>query len=139
MTNKPFIRAVKNMNFVDLLYPKNSLAEIVFKEALQALNKNANASIKELEELALKADIEAKILQNQAKVEQELAIANRIATSEEVEIEEFYDTSGKGTAGLSAEESKLTLGLSAEGRKVTKRVIKFKGHTITQIIENDEQ
>ena len=64
-----------------------------------------------------------------ARIEQELAIARRIDCAEEVEIEEFYDTSGKGSAGLTADmkSESATLGLSGEGRRVTKRVYHFKG------------
>lgn len=126
------------MSLIDWISPTNSLIGIAFKTTADAFNKNNNSSIQELEEIALKADIEARIFLNQAKVEQELAIAHRIATSEEVEIEEFYDTTGKGNLGLNAEEQKLTLGLSAEARKITKRVIKFNGHAITQVLNQDD-
>lgn len=65
--------------------------------------------------------------ESQAKVAQELAIAQRINTAEQVEIEEIYDTSGK--AGLSANitEGAITGGLTGEGRKVTKRIYRFTG------------
>ena len=126
------------MSLIDWISPTNSLIGIAFKTTADAFNKNNNSSIQELEEIALKADIEARIFLNQAKVEQELAIAHRIATSEEVEIEEFYDTTGKGNLGLNAEEQKLKLGLSAEARKITKRVIKFNGHAITQVVNQDD-
>ncbi|WP_151824020.1 hypothetical protein [Acinetobacter bereziniae] len=127
------------MNVLNFLYPTNSLVGTAFKATVDAFNNKKSESIKELEELALKADIEARIFLAQAKVEQELAIANRIASSEEVEIEEFYDTNAKGNLGLSAEEQKLTLGLGAEARKVTKRIIKFNGHSITQIMNDEDK
>ena len=72
-------------------------------------------------------EIKATVLQNQAKVEQELAIARRIDSAEEVEIEEYYDVSGSGSVGLKADEASVTIGANGDGRKVTKRVIKFKG------------
>ncbi len=62
---------------------------------------------------------------HQARVSQEIAIAERISTSNEVEIIEYYDYSGKGHAGLSAQEGSITAGLGGEGRKVTHRSIKF--------------
>lgn len=51
--------------------------------------------------------------ESQAKVAQELAIAQRINTAEEVEIEEFYDVSGKGNIGLQVDMKSETLGLGA--------------------------
>jgi hypothetical protein len=80
-----------------------------------------------LQEEARRAEIKANALLSQAKVEQELAISRRIDSAEEVEIEEYYEYFGKGSLGLSADEDSLTLGAGGEGRKVTKRVIKFKG------------
>lgn len=90
-------------------------------------NSDISKPTGELREEALRAEIKAKALLAQAKVEQELAISRRIDSAEEVEIEEFYDTSAKGSAGVTAQEETFTLGLAGEGRRVTKRVIKFKG------------
>ena len=80
-----------------------------------------------LEEEAKKQRIVMELQSHQARVAQELAIAHRISHSDTVEIEEFYDTSGKGALGAKADESSVTLGASGEGRRVTKRVIKFSG------------
>ena len=43
------------------------------------------------------------------------------------EIEEFYDGSASAELGAKASTEKVSLGLNGEGRKITKRVIKFKG------------
>jgi len=76
----------------------------------------------------------------QAKVEQELAISRRIDGAEEVEIEEFYDLSGKGNAGLNTDGETVSLGFGGEGRRVTKRIIKFKGYTpIIQTQPSDKE
>lgn len=77
----------------------------------------------------MKAEIQASVLLTQTKVEQELAISRCIDSTEEVEIDEYYDISGKGSIGLSGDAVKETidLGFSAKGRKVTKRIIRFKG------------
>ena len=64
---------------------------------------------------------------HQARAAQELAIAERIVASHEVVIEEYYDGSGKGHAGLKADGEAISLGASGEGRRVTKRVIRFSG------------
>lgn len=93
--------------------------------------KEAEAkNIETLEAEARKQQIVMDFQAHQARVAQEISIAQRIASSSEVEIEEYYDTSGKGSTGLNAEESSVVLGLSGEGRKVTKRIIKFKGGDI---------
>ncbi|MFC0682535.1 hypothetical protein ACFFGH_32290 [Lysobacter korlensis] len=83
--------------------------------------------IAELELEAAKQKIIMKYQAHQARASQEIAIAERIATSEVVEITEYYDASGKGHAGLTANESSITAGFGGEGRKVTHRVIKFVG------------
>lgn len=80
-----------------------------------------------LEEEAKKQKIVMEFQAHQARVAQELAIAERIAASLEVVIEEYYDGSGKGHVGLKADEEILSLGAGGEGRRVTKRVIRFNG------------
>lgn len=88
---------------------------------------DSSQPLAQLAEESRRAEIKAKALLAQAKVEQELAISRRIDSAEEVEIEEYYDTSGKGGLGLETNGEAASLGLSGEGRRVTKRVIKFKG------------
>lgn len=77
----------------------------------------------------MEAKITAEVLTNQAKVQQEQAIATRILLAEVVEIEEYYDISGQGNLGLSADGASetITLGASLQGKKISKRVIKFSG------------
>lgn len=77
-----------------------------------------------------------KMAEAQARVAQELALASRIETAEEVEMEEYYDTSGEGSLGVQATEGALSLGASGSGRKVSKRVFRFKGNT-TRIPTNE--
>ena len=88
-----------------------------------------NVSITELEQSAMEAKITAEVLTNQAKVQQEQAIATRILLAEVVEIEEYYDISGQGNLVLSADGASetITLGASLQGKKISKRVIKFSG------------
>ena len=84
-----------------------------------------NVSITELEQSAMEAKITAEVLTNQAKVQQEQAIATRILLAEVVEIEEYYDISGQGQAGMNADMASetISIGLSLEGKKISKRVI----------------
>lgn len=76
---------------------------------------------------------------HQARVAQEMSIAERIASSTEVEIEEFYDTSGAGSAGVAVGKDNVSLGASGEGRKITKRVIRFKGGELRANVVAQEQ
>ena len=104
------------------------IAEGVEKGA-KSITQASNKGLSELEEEVAKQNLKMEFAQHQARVAQELAIARRIDNAEEVEIEEFYDTSGKGKLGVSVDEKSQTasLGLGAEGRKVTKRVYHFRG------------
>ena len=99
------------------------------KKITEQFDKSVNSTTSEMQEAAMRAEIQASVLLTQAKVEQELAISRRIDSAEEVEIEEYYDISGKGNLGLNIEGEAIDLGLSAKGRKVTKRIIRFKGCT----------
>ncbi|WP_057634218.1 hypothetical protein [Stenotrophomonas humi] len=80
-----------------------------------------------LEEEAKKQRVVMEFQAHQARVAQELAIAERIASSHEVQIEEYYDGSGKGHVGLKTEGESIAVGASGEGRRVTKRIIRFTG------------
>lgn len=98
--------------------------------------KSAEAKgIAELELEAAKQKVVMEFQAHQAKVSQEVAIAERITTSSVVEITEYYDVSGKGHVGLSANETSITAGAGGEGKKVTHRVIKFTGFSKSQ--DND--
>jgi hypothetical protein len=76
-----------------------------------------------------KQTVRLQLAKLQAQVAQEMAIASRIETAEEVEIEEFYETSGKGHAGASFDQKAgtVSIGAGAEGLRVTKRIYHFKG------------
>lgn len=103
------------------------IASLTKKIVESSSNITESRTSSELSEIADRAEIESRVLLSGAKVEQELAIARRIDSAEEVEIEEYYDTSGKGNVGLTTDGSTISAGIGGEGRKVTKRVIKFKG------------
>lgn len=100
----------------------------------KSMNDASEKNLDSLREEAAKQQIKMNYSQHQARVAQELAIAKRIENATEVEIEEYYDNSGKGSAGLNvnAETQKGSLGLSGESRRVSKRIYRFTG------IANDE-
>jgi len=79
------------------------------------------------EEEFIKQKKELALLEDQAKVAQEVAIANRIESATEVEIEEYYGNIGDGTVGVSSREGAVTLGVGGSKQNVTKRVYKFSG------------
>lgn len=96
-------------------------------EAQEDIKSAEARGLAELELEAAKQKVVMEFQAHQARVSQEVAIAERITTSNDVEITEYYDASGKGHAGLTANESSITAGIAGEGRKVTHRIIKFTG------------
>ncbi len=130
-----------------VMWQINPIAGLVAEVAEKGSQLISNASeqgVDALKEEVVKQSIQMQFAQQQARVAQELAIARRIDNAEEVEIEEFYDLSGKGNIGLSIDQNKQTgtLGLGAEGRQVTKRVYRFKGwgqqqEAIEQIMDEE--
>ena len=116
-----------------VLYAANPLLGIVADAVSNAVTKTATVTeVGPIEQLHAEADrqeITMKMAEGQARVAQEVAIARRIETAEEVEIEEFYDYSGEGYAGLKTDGATLGLGVGASGKRVSRRVYRFKGST----------
>ncbi|MEJ5030777.1 hypothetical protein [Comamonas sp. MYb69] len=83
------------------------------------LKQAESKGIHSLEEEARKQKIVMEFQAHKARVAQELAIAERIAASFEVVIEEYYERSGKGHAGLKTEGDSISLGAGGEGQRVT--------------------
>ncbi|MEM1485993.1 hypothetical protein V6615_14145 [Oscillospiraceae bacterium PP1C4] len=99
-------------------------AEKVIKKSSTVSN---SGNLDDMKQEALRQEILLKMSEIQAKVAQEIAIARRIDTAEEVTIEEYYDTTGEGGLGVKLQEEGLSAGLSGSGRYVSKRVYTFKG------------
>lgn len=95
--------------------------------AAKSMSDAANKGLDELKAESLKQSIRAQFDQQQARTAQELAIAERIGNADEVHIEEFYDTSGKGNLGISLDGDSTTVGIGASGRSVVKRTYRFTG------------
>lgn len=114
-----------------MLFPNYGLTNLLAESVIKAVTKSNSVSkqgdINQLENEARIQEIENRISEFQARVAQELAIARRIENAAEVEIEEFYDTTGSGGVGLQTSEGSLNLGINGTGRKVTSRVYRFKG------------
>ncbi|MCG5105038.1 hypothetical protein [Oceanobacillus alkalisoli] len=108
------------------------LTSLLVQELAKSIKKSSSITeqgdLSKLENEARLQEIENRISEYQARVAQELAIAKRIETAAEVEIEEFYDNSGSGGVGLqSGSEGGFNLGVNGNGRKVTKRIYRFNG------------
>lgn len=83
-------------------------------------------------------EIDLQLMQAQARVAQEIAIAKRIEIADEVEIEEFYEGRGEGNAGAQLRDGSVNLGISGSGNKVTKRVYRFRGFNKTVEVEQTQ-
>jgi len=103
-----------------------SLVEMMLK----AITKTENASddLDKLRSEAGRQELQMLMAERQAKVAQEVALARRIETAEEVEMEEYYDVSGSGELGVKGDAQNLAVGIGARGQKVSKRIFRFKGH-----------
>ncbi|MCM3111693.1 hypothetical protein [Lederbergia lenta] len=119
----------------------------LFNPAAFLIGKGIETAIKSMQNVAKNGTVEelqteAKKQEIQARVAQELAIAERISNAETVEIEEFYDVSGEGNLGVNAKKGSVNVGASGDGRKVTKRIYKFKGiigqTEVNEVCEDDE-
>lgn len=96
--------------------------------AIEALDKSGNTSDqKTLSAEAELQDLRARMAQAAARTAQEVAIARRIEGATVVEIEEYYEGHGEGHAGLKTEGNTLTVGASGSGRRITKRIYRFRG------------
>jgi len=100
-------------------------------KTIAKLNDAGNSGIAELKAEAERQELEMRIAAAQARVAQEVAIAKRIETAEEVEMEEFYDYRGEGQLGLKTSGEDLSIGASGSGQRVSKRVYKFRGSTVS--------
>ena len=103
------------------------VAGVLLDSAKDAASASKSGEITKLTEEAKRQEISLHMAKMQAQVAQELAIAHRIENAEEVEIEEYYEGSGKDGAGISNDGVSVSLSLGAEGQKVTKRIYRFTG------------
>jgi len=87
----------------------------------------AEGNLDALKREAERQELTMRMAERQAKVAQELALASRIESALEVEMEEFFDLNGSGSIGVSATEGSISAGLSGHGQKVSRRIFRFKG------------
>lgn len=103
------------------------IMEVAEMSVTKSIDVTKNGDIEEMKAEVTRQEIATRIAEAQAKVAQELSIANRIDNANEVTIEEFYDVSGDANVGLNFKENGLNAGINGSGKKVTKRIYRFKG------------
>lgn len=107
------------------------LTGVIFDTTVELIRKGSEGTLDEpiaqLREDTERQKLAMEMGQAQARVAQELAIARRIETAEEVQIEEYYEYTGDGSLGLKADEKGLTLGAAGSGQRVSKRIYRFTG------------
>jgi hypothetical protein len=113
------------------------LAQIAESTSKNVTHSDAAAD-KELATLRMEAErqeLQMRISEAQARVAQEIAIARRIESAEEVEMEEFYDYSGEASVGGRVDEKGIFVGAGGSGRRVSKRIYRFRGHSMQSVEE----
>ncbi len=110
------------------------VASVLLESAKDADIASESGDITKLIQEAKRQEISLQMAKMQAQVAQELAIAHRIENAEEVEIEEYYEGTGKAGAGLSADGTSASFTLGVEERKVVKRVYRFTGNSTLKSI-----
>lgn len=119
---KLYLKVIKKTNPITY-----AVVETVGNSIKKMSEVSSNGSIDDLQNFFSKQKVEMQLAELQAKVAQEIAIARRIESAEEVILEEYYEGEGKGNLGLNVVESSVVLGLAGEGRRISKRVYTFKG------------
>jgi hypothetical protein len=103
----------------------------------QTTEVKVHGSFEDLSKEVRKQELSCLIMEFKAKLAQEIAISQRIATAEEVEIEEYYEGEGSGSLGLNSNEGSVSVGAFGSGRKVSKRIYTFTGinSVATEIVD----
>ncbi|TBD81033.1 hypothetical protein [Rhizobium ruizarguesonis] len=114
--------------FASSLGPLSGIIVRTAENSSKEIEAAAEKGIDELRNEIAKQELRLSFDLQQSKIAQELAIAHRITYAETVEIEEFYDRSGSGQAGLGVTESGINLGIKGDGKSVVKRIYKFSGN-----------
>jgi len=103
------------------------IAKILAEAVTGTLLVSETQNIEKISDEANKQALELQMAHAQAKVAQEIAIAQRIENATEVVIEEYYADEKMADASITANESGLGINGSAAARNITKRVYRFVG------------
>jgi hypothetical protein len=127
MNNEKMLRATQEtLNIVSPLLGR--LMQITVGSADHAEQTAKSGTMEDLRTEAERQELTMQMAERQAKVAQELALARRIESADNVEMEEFYDVSGAAHAGLKSSDGTLSVGIGGQGQKVTRRVYRFKNN-----------
>lgn len=96
-------------------------------EAVENTENAAREGMQQLELESRRQELTMKMQERHSRVLQELALAYRIRTAEEIEIEEHFEGRGEGSAGVNAGEEVTSIGLSGSGERITRRIYRLKG------------
>jgi uncharacterized membrane protein len=108
--------------------PYVSLAKFLYEAMTNTKKDVEKGDVVELKKEEAMQEISMRMAERQAKVAQELAIAERIRDADEVSIEEFYDNSIEGQAGLVANKESVNIGVGGKSGAVSKRIFRFRGN-----------
>ena len=103
------------------------VSKLVSQLAVRSDAVKVDAPLDELRVETERQELASSIAESQARVAQELAIARRIETAAEVEMEEFYDYALEGKIGIQADATKISAGAGGSNKRVSRRVYRFKG------------
>lgn len=105
--------------------PIISLGKFLYDAINEASDDMKSGNLDELRTEEAKQEISMRMAERQARVAQELAIAERIRDADEVAIEEYYDTSVEGGANIGVSEGGVSAGLNGKNGTVSKRIYRF--------------
>lgn len=105
--------------------PIISLGKFLYDAINEASDDMKSGNLDELRTEEAKQEISMRMAERQARVAQELAIAERIRDADEVAIEEYYDTSIEGGANIGVSEGGVSAGLNGKNGTVSKRIYRF--------------
>lgn len=117
------------------------LMKVLVEKVQGAESVSETKDIAKINTEAQKQALELQMAHAQAKVAQEIAIAQRIENAAEVVLEEYYEGEAEGKLGVTGNESGISVGVSGSGRRVTKRIYRFIGGekrpSETDVIESE--
>lgn len=105
--------------------PIISIGKLLYEAVTETSDDVKTGDLEELRNEEARQEVSMRMAERQARVAQELAIAERIRDADEVAIEEYYDTSTGGEATFGVNESGISAGLNGKNGVVSKRIYRF--------------
>lgn len=128
MTSKNFDNVLNKMSMMISSPMADIISSLIGEIITDKDILEGETSIEKIKDKSNVEDVSLQLLKERVRVAQEIAIALRIETADEVEIEEFYDNYKDINAGLKGNSEGVTFGVNGTGKRVVKRVYKFKGY-----------